>query len=63
MRLELEKRIFLIEKYIKFDNVLQVQRAFRMKYRNEKAPSHSTIMNMYSVFKKTGSVKPMPPKP
>ena len=39
------------------------QRAFRTKYPNEKAPSHSAIINLVSAFKQTGSVNPRPPKP
>ena len=63
MKFELEKRIFLLEKYIKLEHVVLVQRAFRTKYPNEKAPSHSTIINLVSAFKETGSVNPRPPKP
>ena len=63
MQYDLEKRIFLLEKYIKFDSITAVQRAYTSKYKNEKAPDHTTIRNIVSVFKKTGSVNPMPPKP
>ena len=44
-------------------NISVVQRAYCTKYKNEKAPSRSVILNIVFVFeKKTGSVAPMPPK-
>ena len=36
MKYDLEKRIFLLEKYIKFDSITAVQRAYTSKYKNEK---------------------------
>jgi hypothetical protein len=63
MKYDLEKRIFLLEKYIKFENFAAVQLAYRINYKSKIAPNRSVILNIYSVFKKTGSVAPMPPKP
>ena len=62
IKYELQKRIFLLKNYNKFENISVVQRAYRIKYRNEKAPSRSVILNIVFVFEKTASVAPMPPK-
>lgn len=59
MKYDLQKRIFLLKSYIKFENITAVQRAYRTKYKNENAPTYSVIMNIVSVFEKTGSVLPM----
>ena len=44
MKYDLEKPIFLLEKYIKFEKISTVQHAYRSKYKNEPVPDHSTIM-------------------
>ena len=56
MKYDLKKRIFLVKKFYKFDDIAQVQRAFRSQYKNDRAPSSSTIKNIVSNFEKTGSV-------
>jgi len=61
MKYDLEKRIFLLEKYIKFEQISSVQHAYRSKFKNEPAPGHNTIMGIVSAFKTTGSVLPKPP--
>lgn len=53
---DFEKRTFLVEKFIELKSYALVQRAFRTKWLNIKAPSPHTIKNIYNKFKKTGSV-------
>ena len=60
MKYDLEKPIFLLEKYIKFEKISTVQHAYRSKYKNEPVPDHSTIMGIVSEFKTTGSVLSKP---
>ena len=62
MKYELQKRILLLKNYNKCENISVVQRAYRIKYKNEKAPSRSVILKIVLMFEKTGSVAPMPPK-
>lgn len=56
MKYDLEKRLFLVEKYIKFEKVSAVQHAYKTKYKNVPAPDHSTIIGIVSALKKTGPV-------
>ena len=58
MKYDLEKRIFLLEKYIKFEQISSVQHAYRSKFKNKPAPGHNTIMGIVSAFKTAGSVLP-----
>ena len=43
-------------KFIELRSYSAVQRAFRSKWRNTKAPHHNTIKDLYDKFKKTGSL-------
>ena len=61
MKYDLEKRIFLLEKYIKFEQISSVQHAYWSKFKNEPAPGHNTIMSFVSAFKTTDSVLSKPP--
>ena len=54
MKYDLEKRVFLNEKFIKTQNIALVQSSFKDKYRSKQAPSQSTILNKN--YKNTGSV-------
>ena len=56
MKYDLEKRIFLLVKYIKFEKISTLQHAYRSKYKNEPVSDRSTIMGIVSAFKTTGSV-------
>lgn len=49
-----EKRIFLVKKFFELKSIVRVQRAFRTKYKNHKAPMGFTIINMVRNFEKTG---------
>ena len=46
----------MVKKYYEFQSIALVQRAYRSKYKNELTPSNNTILNIVSVFEKTGSV-------
>ena len=48
--------------YFKLESITAVQSAYRVQFNKKQAPSRSVILNMVSVFEKTGSVAPMPPK-
>lgn len=60
MKYDIQKRIFLVKNYYRFGNIIAVQRAYRTKYKNEQAPTRGVIMNIVSVFEKTGSVDRKP---
>ena len=62
MKYDLPRRIFLLKKYYEFSSIKAIQRAFCVKFKGKIAPSYSVIKNIVSVFEKTGSVSPMPPK-
>ena len=46
----------MVKKYNELQSIALAQRAYRSKYKNEKTPSNNTILNIVSVFEKTGSV-------
>jgi len=56
MKYDLEKRVFLNEKFIKTQNIALVQSSFKAKYRSKQAPSRSTILNINKNYINTGSV-------
>lgn len=56
MRYDKEKRVFMVENYVKFKNATKVQRAWRSKFKNIEAPTYSTVLYNYRKFEKTGSV-------
>ena len=56
MKYDLEKRVFLNEKFIKTQNMALVQSSFKAKYRSKQAPSRSTILNINKNYINTGSV-------
>ena len=56
MKYNQEKRMFLINKFLKLESVRLVQRAYRTEYVTSIAPADSTIRNIVSNFQKTGSV-------
>lgn len=56
MKYELDKRIFLNDKYIQTQSIVLVQRAYRTKYKSKTAPSATTILNIAKNYKQTGSV-------
>ena len=62
MKYDLPRRIFLLKKYYEFSSIKAIQRAFCVEFKEKIAPSYSVIKNIVSVFEKTGSVSPMPPK-
>ena len=57
MKYDIPERIFLVKKFYELKHISSVQRAYRTKYKNQTAPTHSTIKNIISRFEKTGSVK------
>ena len=54
MKYNQEKRMFLINKFLKLESVRLVQRAYRTEYVTSIAPADSTIRNIVSNFQKTG---------
>lgn len=61
MRYDKEKRFFLAKKLIKLGNPTLVQRSWRTEFKNIKAPSRSTILDIVSKLEKTGTLNDMPP--
>ena len=62
MKYDLKNRIFLLKSFYEFGSIVRVQRAYCAKFNEKIAPNTSTIRNIVSVFEKTGSVSPTPPK-
>jgi hypothetical protein len=62
MKFNIQERVFLVSKYFELKHIALVIRAWNSKYRNKKAPDHSTIRNIVSNFEKTGSVAHVAPK-
>ena len=56
MAIDDRKRIFLIKKWYKLQNITLVKRAWRTKYKFEPVPHYSTIKNYVTKFEKNGSV-------
>ena len=56
MKYDIPERVFIVKKYYELKNPVLVQRAYRTKYKNKKAPSPIVISNIISVFEETGSV-------
>ena len=56
MLYDIQKRIFLVQKYYELKHFTLVQRAFRTKYKSSTAPNLNTIINLINAFEKTGSV-------
>ena len=56
MKYDHEKRSFLVKKFYESQSTILVQRAWRTKYKNIKAPSGHMIKSTISRFEKTGSV-------
>ena len=56
MKYDHEKRSFLVKKFYESQSTILVQRAWRTKYKNIKAPSGHMIESTISRFEKTGSV-------
>ena len=57
-----KKRIFLLKSFYEFGSIVRVQRSYCAKFNEKILPNTSTIRNIISVFEKTGSVSPTPPK-
>ena len=53
---DLQKRVFLLKNWYKFDNFVQVQCIYSAQYTTKTFPSISIIKNIISVFEKTGLV-------
>ena len=51
-----ETIIFLNNKYIEYQSIVKVQRAYRKKYKSKSALSGSVIKNINSNYLKTGTV-------
>lgn len=60
MRYDLKKRLFMVKKYEKFNNIVQVQRAWRSEFKSKNAPSRHVILYNYNKLEKTGSVEHTP---
>ena len=56
MKYDLQKRIFLNEKFCVFQNITLVQRAYRAKYKSKIAPGRNTILGIVDNYKNSGSV-------
>jgi AraC-like DNA-binding protein len=63
MRYNIQERIFLVKKFYELKHISLIQRAWRSKFFNSKAPSASVIRNIVSNFEKTGSVACKAPIP
>jgi len=63
MKYNIPQRVFLVSKYFELKHISLVIRAWNTEFKNKKAPNHSTIKNIVSNFKKTGSVAHVAPKP
>ena len=50
------RKVLFGRKFIELKPYSAVQRVFRSKWRNTKAPHHNTIKDLYDKFKKTGSL-------
>ena len=55
MAIDDRKRIFLIKKWYKLQNITLVKRAWRTKYKFEPVPHYSTIKNYVTKFEKNVS--------
>ena len=53
---DLQKRVFLLKNWFKFDNFVQVQRVYRFQYAAKTFSSISIVKNIISMFEKTCSV-------
>ena len=62
MVLSTDERVFLVTKYAELQNITMVQRAWRSKFKNIKAPSYNTISALVKKFDLTGSVHDIHPK-
>jgi hypothetical protein len=51
---DLEKRIFIVQKYFETGSCTLVQRQWRLKFKEKYAPSYSIITSMVLAFKKNG---------
>jgi len=56
MRYNTEEKIFITKKHAILNSVALVQRAWRSKFKNYKAPGRNTILKLAEKFNKTGSV-------
>ena len=56
MRYSQEEKIFIAKKYTILRSTSLVQRAWRTKYKNYKAPFHGTILNIARKFENIGLV-------
>ena len=62
MNHSIERRTFLVEKYHQLKNITLVKRAWRTEFKNNPAPSYTTIQNTIEKFETTGSVQDKPRK-
>ena len=51
-----EIRLFLNNKYIEYQSIEKVQRAYRKKYKSKSAPSRSVKKSINNNYLKTGTV-------
>jgi len=56
MRYNSEEKIFITKKHAILNSVALVQRAWRTKFKNYKAPKRNTIVKLAEKFNRTGSV-------
>ena len=63
MKYDIQKRVFLVKSYYKFQSITQIQRAFHREFGTKDTPSCSVIKNIVSNFEKTGSVGQLSRKP
>ena len=56
MKYDLEKRIFLNNKFSVTKSIASVQRAYRAKYRSKTVPGRNTILGIVNNYKNSGSV-------
>ena len=63
MKYDIQKLVFLVKSYYKFQSITQIQRAFHREFGTKDTPSCSVIKNIVSNFEKTGSVGQLSRKP
>ena len=56
MRYNREEKTFITKKYTILGSTTLVQRAWRSKFKNNKPPDRSTILELFRKFNKTGSI-------
>ena len=60
MKYDIEKQMFILEKFWEKKNYVLVQRAWRTKFKFQPVPTRSNILSILKRFKETGSLNPRP---